>query len=153
LAPDGTTVHVRLAGRNGSDDRVVDVKWVVNCTGPDADVRRVDEPLWGQLLGRGIARADPLGLGVVTTADGALVGADGEASSCLFLVGPLRKAQLWESTAVPELRVQAANMARTLLAGLPPVPVNDDRGWRPAEADAKCVQDEDFVPVYVGEHI
>jgi uncharacterized NAD(P)/FAD-binding protein YdhS len=157
---DGSGVRVRLAVRNGGsgDVRQVDVRWVVNCTGPDADVRRVDEPLWSRLLERGIARADALGMGVVTTPEGALIGSSGQASPCLFLVGPLRKAQLWESTAVPELRVQASNLARTLLAGLPAGATGAAERLRRAAAFAEsgpenAGEDEDFVPVYVGEHI
>ena len=35
-------------------------------------------------------------------------------SERLFLVGPLRKGLLWENTAVPELRVEAEQLARHL---------------------------------------
>jgi len=41
----------------------------------------------------------------------------GRVSDRLFTLGPLRKGELWESTAVPELRVQAERLARRLLGG------------------------------------
>jgi uncharacterized NAD(P)/FAD-binding protein YdhS len=45
---------------------------------------------------------------------GRLIRRDGSAHERVFLVGALRRGDLWESTAVPELRVQAATVANTL---------------------------------------
>jgi uncharacterized NAD(P)/FAD-binding protein YdhS len=59
-------------------------------------------------------RPDELGLGLDTSETGALIDANGNASADLFLVGPLRKGQLWEHTAVPELRAEAVQMAERL---------------------------------------
>jgi len=53
-------------------------------------------------------------------ADGGLVDAAGRVSNRLFTLGPLRKGELWESTAVPELRVQAERLARRLMDVLEP---------------------------------
>jgi uncharacterized NAD(P)/FAD-binding protein YdhS len=112
------------------------------------------------MLARGIVQADPLGLGVVTSIDGALLDQQGKPSDRLFLVGPLRKAQLWESTAVPELRVQASDLARELLSELPAARTTPARGsWRKLDIALSTAtaptqgDDEDFVPVYIGEHI
>lgn len=44
---------------------------------------------------------------------------DGEPSSWFTAIGPLRKGELWESTAVPELAAQARDLARTLIQNLP----------------------------------
>ncbi len=59
---------------------------------------------------------DALGLGVVTDAHGALVGADGRVSDVLIALGPLRQGALWESTAIPEIRAQAAALASRCLS-------------------------------------
>ncbi len=88
---------------------------VINCTGPDTNLSRVCDPLIQSLRGAGLIRPDDLGLGLDTDASGALIGADGCAADDLFCVGPLRKGRLWENTAVPELRVEAAAMARRLV--------------------------------------
>jgi uncharacterized NAD(P)/FAD-binding protein YdhS len=37
------------------------------------------------------------------------------ASRSLFAIGPVRKGKLWETTAVPELRQQAANLAEHIV--------------------------------------
>jgi uncharacterized NAD(P)/FAD-binding protein YdhS len=91
---------------------------VINCTGPASDYARVDEPLFAALRGRGLATPDPLRLGIATDDQGALIDARGAASPVLFTLGNPRKADLWESTAVPELRSQAARLAARLQESL-----------------------------------
>ena len=90
---------------------------MINCTGPDTDLARVHDPLVQALRRDGLIRPDPLGLGLDTDEDGRLLDAEGRPSERLFLVGPLRKGQLWENTAVPELREEARRMADLLGSG------------------------------------
>lgn len=90
---------------------------VINCTGPDTDLSRVRDPLVSSLRERGAIRPDRLGLGLETDDAGCLLRADGTPSARVFLAGPLRKGRLWEHTAVPELRVEAARLAATLAGG------------------------------------
>jgi uncharacterized NAD(P)/FAD-binding protein YdhS len=83
---------------------------VVNCTGPERDLARIEDPLVANLLARGLVERDPLGLGAARLAPG------------LHAVGAWRVATEWESTAVAELRVQAVEVAeaiRTSLRGGP----------------------------------
>jgi uncharacterized NAD(P)/FAD-binding protein YdhS len=91
---------------------------IINCTGPDADVRRSGDRLTSRLLASGMVRPGPLGMGLDFDDEGRVVRADGRADPRVFLVGPARMARHWEATAVPELRVQAAAVARRLIAGL-----------------------------------
>ena len=77
---------------------------VVNCTGPDYDLRRTRQPLWRSLLAQGLACPDPLGVGLVTDEFGALTDASGHGAANLYYVGPMLRATHWETTAVPELR-------------------------------------------------
>ena len=96
----------------------IDVARVINCTGPESNTRTLRDPLIDDLRARGLVRPDPLGLGLDTANDAALLDASGHASRVLYLVGPLLKAKFWEATAVPELRVHAAKLAGTLVDGL-----------------------------------
>lgn len=114
--PDGT-VTVVLA-----DGRTLRAGWVIDCTGPG---RHLDDPLWHALVDAGAAVAGPLGMGVATR-DGRLLDAHGRAARPLFTLGAPRRGELWETTAVPEIRVQAAALARELLAPLTP-PVRRSR--------------------------
>ncbi|REK84304.1 hypothetical protein DY245_43625 [Streptomyces inhibens] len=109
--PTRDSVQIRLR-----DGRTLSVGAVVNCTGPQADVRRMDDPLVAGLLTTGLATPDPTGLGLHTTPSGRLNPADGTAPAALWTLGPLRRGALLESTAVPEIRVQAHALAATLLA-------------------------------------
>lgn len=97
--------------RDGSA-RSYRVARVFNCIGPGMSVRDTIDPMLGSLLRGGLASPDELGLGLRTDGDGHLVGADGTVDARLLLVGALRRGDLWETTAVPELRVQAAAAAR-----------------------------------------
>jgi len=93
----------------------LEVGTVINCTGPNTDLDRIDDPLLRALKRRGLLVSDSLGLGVEITDDFALVNARGTASRCLYYIGPFLRAKYWESTAVPELRVHAQRLADHLL--------------------------------------
>jgi uncharacterized NAD(P)/FAD-binding protein YdhS len=66
------------------------------------------------LVDAGVLEEDTLGLGVRSTGDGRAM-SQGRTIEDLLVVGTLRKPDLWESTAVPELRVQAAVAAEVIL--------------------------------------
>ena len=121
----GDGLRVRLRPRGAGRTRTINAAWVINCTGPSADVRRLGDPLWDNLLRRGLAQADQLGLGVLASPHGAVLDARATPSDWLYLIGPLRRAHLWECTAVPELRVHAEVLARRLIA------MHDQRSDRP----------------------
>ncbi len=108
------TYHDRLSGREAK----VRVGFVVNCTGPENDARRLNHPLLNQLFAQGFARHDDLYLGLDVATDGALIEASGLKSEFLYTVGPTRKGSLWETTAVPEIRGQVAKLADDLLGEL-----------------------------------
>ncbi|MFG2381449.1 FAD/NAD(P)-binding protein [Streptomyces avermitilis] len=97
-----------------SDGRRIRAGWVIDCTGPGP---RLDAPLWRSLFDSGAAVPGPLGMGVAT-GDGRLLDARGRAERPLFTLGAPRRGELWETTAIPEIRVQAAALAEELLAPL-----------------------------------
>jgi uncharacterized NAD(P)/FAD-binding protein YdhS len=92
------------------------VRRAINCTGPEVDCRKIENRLLTSLITHKMVRPDPLFLGLDCSEYGALIDADGELSDFLYAVGPARKGSLWESTAVPEIRAQVAEMATLLLA-------------------------------------
>jgi len=111
-------VEVEVRPRGNSTTERYRVARVVNCTGPAGDTRTLRAPLLVHLRGAGLAVADPLGLGLELTTQGALIDAEGRASEILFHVGPFLKARDFEATAVPELRVHAARLAEHLCQSL-----------------------------------
>jgi uncharacterized NAD(P)/FAD-binding protein YdhS len=118
--------RVRIAMRGGRDDLSLDVARILNCTGPSSNLHDSPPPLIQNLLDSQIARPDPLALGLLTDEDGALLGARGAASNVLFTLGPMRRGTLLETSAIPEIRVQAAVLAKRLLAGLSPASVRHE---------------------------
>ncbi|MGI4761665.1 MAG: FAD/NAD(P)-binding protein [Janthinobacterium lividum] len=88
---------------------------VISCAGPLLDYSRLAVPLVQQLRASGCLTPDVLRLGIATDANGALLGADGQPSAGgLFTLGASRRPAYFESTAVPELRQQAAALAEVL---------------------------------------
>ncbi len=96
----------------------LEVDMVVNCTGPSADIERSTEPLIATLVAVGLIRADPLRLGLDVDADHRALRADGQVHETLFAVGPITRGALWEINAVPDIRVQAAQAATSVLTAL-----------------------------------
>jgi uncharacterized NAD(P)/FAD-binding protein YdhS len=88
---------------------------MVNCTGPEGDIGRIGDPLVRSLLASGRARTDPLGLGLDVDAGSRLIGSG--LSPALYALGPLTRGAFWEIVAVPDIRGQAAGVARAI-AGL-----------------------------------
>ena len=85
---------------------------IVACTGQGGPLSA--DPLLASLLDAGAVRPDPLGLGLDCDEHGHPLGRDGRVWPELTVIGALRRGQLWESTAVPELRAQAHAAAAQL---------------------------------------
>jgi uncharacterized NAD(P)/FAD-binding protein YdhS len=121
-----------------ADATVLRVDHVVNCTGPVADPARTGDPLLLDLLDRGLAVPGPQHLGLATALDGRVLGADGSPGR-LWTLGSLRRGDLWETTAIPEIRAHAVGLATSLLdpaaAAVPHRrPARPARGRRPRDA-------------------
>jgi uncharacterized NAD(P)/FAD-binding protein YdhS len=89
--------------------------YVVNCTGPNADLRTVAHPLVRNALARGVMRPDPLALGVDVTGDYRVLDGSGDVQPQLFAIGPLLRGLWYETTAVNEIRQHATAIAREIL--------------------------------------
>jgi uncharacterized NAD(P)/FAD-binding protein YdhS len=113
ILPDGDVLRVRVRPHDTASSWHT-AQHVVCCAGPLLDYHRISAPLVMSLRDAGHLTPDPLRLGLITDAHGALRSADGMVSSTLFTLGPSRRPAYFESTAVPELRQQAAALAQEL---------------------------------------
>jgi uncharacterized NAD(P)/FAD-binding protein YdhS len=113
----GATITFRQ--RQTGKEVHLQVDRVVNCTGPETDVRRLHDPLMTGMISQGLVRPDWLRLGLDVSADGALINQEGNISDSLYAVGPARKGSLWESTAVPEIRDQIGQLVELLVNANP----------------------------------
>lgn len=109
---DGATLTVRRRGRTVHESHRFD--WIINCTGPGTGRESGFPPSIAGLIDAKCLEVDPERLGVRSTPNGQAV-VDGRVIEDLLLVGSLRKADNWESTAVPELRLQAALAAEAIM--------------------------------------
>jgi uncharacterized NAD(P)/FAD-binding protein YdhS len=91
------------------------VSYVINCTGPECNYHKLKDPLVVQLFARGLIVPDPLFLGLDVGAGGAILNLLGERVKNLYTLGSPQKGILFETTAVPELRVQAKELASRIL--------------------------------------
>lgn len=113
---DDERLRIQFMERGSGAVREFWAKHVINCTGPQADTRRLDQPLLVDMLAMGFVCWDPLHMGIRTDPSGALVAASGRITENLFAIGPLCKPTLWECTAVPEIRLQADAIAAHIAA-------------------------------------
>jgi uncharacterized NAD(P)/FAD-binding protein YdhS len=102
-------VHLRPRGEAATEAWEFDA--AVNCVGPADAPFGAGSPLYDRLLAAGLVRPHPLGLGLDTGAGGAVRDAAGELSETIFVIGWMRRGELWESVAIPELRDQSAELA------------------------------------------
>lgn len=102
-------LHVELS--NGA---LLDVDHVVLCTGPSGDMTR--NSLGRNVIQDGMAQPGPLGVGyLVDPVTGALITGVGEPCDEVLTIGPLRRGVLWESIAMPEIRIQAAEVSDSII--------------------------------------
>jgi uncharacterized NAD(P)/FAD-binding protein YdhS len=108
-----------------TDGTVHDVGWVLNCTGPSNVVQRDVDPLVDELLtpraGVALAQASTAGLGL-RTESGRLVDSVGSTDAPIWTLGAVRRGELYETTAIPEIRAQAAQVAAAVLDEVAPEP-------------------------------
>jgi uncharacterized NAD(P)/FAD-binding protein YdhS len=108
-----------------SDGTVREVGWVVNCTGTSTTLAPGVDPLYDDLLtprgGVVLGRPSTAGMGFRTEA-GRLVDSAGSTEAPIWTLGCLRRGELWESTAIPEIRAQAAQVAVSVLDEIAPLP-------------------------------
>ena len=85
----------------------------INCTGPLHAIARTRDPVLRSLLDGGLAEPDALGIGLKIDDDVRVIGADR-----LWAMGSLGKARYWEIIAVPDIRVQAEQVAEAIVREL-----------------------------------
>ena len=89
---------------------------LVNCIGSEANFSRIDSQFVKNLIARRHIRPDELAMGIDATPDGRVIDKNDEPSEVVHTLGTALKGILWESTAIPEIRTQAHDLALKLLA-------------------------------------
>jgi uncharacterized NAD(P)/FAD-binding protein YdhS len=118
IAAGAQTARVSLRRRGAREVETIEVSRIISCKGVTSDPRNSANPLVQSLFDRGLARADPLGVGIDVDPNCAIIGSAGRPSQRLFAIGPMSQAAFWEIIAVPDIRLQTEKLAAYLGAKL-----------------------------------
>ena len=112
---DNTAGHVRVTYRPRGEEgaRQIEAQRVIDATGvvPASDV---DSPLLQSLLRQGLVRFDRHRLGIEVTESLRVIAPEQTIAEGLWALGPIVRGVFWECTAVPDIRKQAAELAKTI---------------------------------------
>ncbi len=112
----GVTVAYRPKG--GGTQLAVSAQRLILATGVP-EFSRSRDALVRSLIATGLVRLDPLGLGLDVDRGLGVRNFCGRREQGLWAIGPVVRGVFWECTAVPDIRVQAAELARTILRPAP----------------------------------
>ncbi|MFL5762817.1 MAG: FAD/NAD(P)-binding protein [Bacteroidia bacterium] len=90
------------------------VERIINCTGPRLNFSEPPDLLIEQLQKTGFIVPHELKMGIKASPKGNIIQSDGKASLTAFAIGSLLRGVLWETTAVPEIRMQAEKIAKSI---------------------------------------
>jgi uncharacterized NAD(P)/FAD-binding protein YdhS len=107
----GAGAEVVLRRRGSLGVETLHVARIISCKGVTSNPERSANPLVASLFANGLARADPLRIGVEVAPDCAIVDREGRPSQRLFAIGPMSQAAFWEIIAIPDIRLQTAALA------------------------------------------
>jgi len=103
--------------RHGTTTReTMQIARVYDCGGVSVNVETSSNPVIRDLVTSGKARPDELRIGLDVDEHCAVIDAQGHVSTRLLAIGPLTRGRFFEIEAIPDIRVQAANIARRILA-------------------------------------
>jgi len=114
IEPNDAGARISYRRRGDTELRSMQVGAVVDCTGIVKDPRATTNPAVRSLFDQGLARVDPLSIGIEIDGNCAIVDANGTPSHRLFAVGPLTRAAFWEIIAIPDIRNQCTGLAALL---------------------------------------
>ncbi|MDQ3101933.1 MAG: FAD/NAD(P)-binding protein, partial [Bacteroidota bacterium] len=111
-------VLVEYFDRKDRQEKEMKVSRIINCTGPETNFMQLQKSFLKNCLQKGILVQDELKLGLrANTTTYQVINAKGDVQQELYTLGSNLRSELWESTAVNELRDQAAKVADQILFG------------------------------------
>jgi uncharacterized NAD(P)/FAD-binding protein YdhS len=113
---DGEAIQAVIRRRGTTQPEALRVARIYDCTGITSDLAVGSNPVVRSLVDRGLARPDPLHIGLDVTEGCAILNADGQPSERLYAIGPLTRGAFFEIDAIPDIRVQCASLAKSLAA-------------------------------------
>jgi uncharacterized NAD(P)/FAD-binding protein YdhS len=114
---EGDAIAVEIATRGIGHVETRRFSRLIDCTGLADDPGRSGNPLIRSLLASGAVGIDPLGIGLHIGEDYTLMDVSLRRSRRVRAIGPLARAAFWECIAIPDIRLQAQDLAQIVAAG------------------------------------
>ncbi|MDT8411746.1 MAG: FAD/NAD(P)-binding protein [Vicingaceae bacterium] len=109
-------IEVHYFNKKENKQSSIMVSRVINCTGPNTDLTKQKDNFLKKCLQKGIVNQDGLKLGISANIKTfQILDTNGNIHSNLFTLGSNLSGELWESTAVNELRGQTEKLAGVLV--------------------------------------
>ena len=115
ITEDGNSATVQYLSKRTGTIKTISAGLVINCTGPHTDISKSEDPLLLALTAKGMIQPDRLRIGMDVTERWTLRDAEGKENPTLYTLGGNLRGLLWETTAVPELKTQTAQLAKRIL--------------------------------------
>ena len=90
------------------------VNTIINCIGPESSYKRIEMPLLKNLFSSGVIRSNESDMSI-SVKNWRVISNNSISQENLYAIGPLLKGELFESTAIPEIRVQAEKLSEVIL--------------------------------------
>ena len=100
--------------KNAEGEKTITFQKIINCTGPESNYRKIKFPIIQDLIERGKVVPDALGLGISCNENGEIINKDNAVEEGMWCIGPMRKAALWETTALKEIRDQVEELVKNM---------------------------------------
>lgn len=108
----GTSLQVAVIV--GRDERALETRWIVNCTGPSDNLSQSSDRLISALFEAGTIRGGNLGVGIDVDETGRCMAADGAVQRDLFALGSMTRTRFGEVTSAPQIRERAVQIAEMI---------------------------------------
>lgn len=115
IIPSEDTMNIIYTERGKLDKKSLNADIVINCIGPCQDYEQIDQPLIKNLLNKRLIQCDPVHLGINALPGGQVIKENGTPSDNFFTIGLPLKGIVWESLAVPEIRLEAEELSKILV--------------------------------------
>ena len=106
---------VDIQSRHSQLVETLDVARIYDCSGIVRDISTSSNSVVRSLVDRGLARPDPMRIGLDVSANCEIIASDGTVSRKILAVGPLTRGTFFEIDAIPDIRVQCARLSKQLL--------------------------------------
>ena len=112
-------IEVTYYDKKLNASKTIQVSRVINCTGPETDLSKMESNFISQCIHEGLFSQDELKLGLKTNVENfKLISKEGKEIRNIYTLGSNLKGELWETAAVNELRQQANSVAKVILSEL-----------------------------------